>query len=156
MLLKKTSVILFLIESFKKYSILFKRLKQSTSKMNCPAFIKINAIRATQKLMVLEINDEHNHDITENDYRFYNKNRAIRHADSSTKNQLEDMIKSKANTRLVLKFLTEKTGRVEDLKAIHNYRMSLKLRGRNFSTKDQFSFFQSLIFKTYSILNSRA
>jgi len=42
------------------------------------------------------------------------------------------MIKSKANPRLILKFLTEKTGMVEDIRAIHNFKMSLKLKGMTF------------------------
>ncbi len=43
-----------------------------------------------------------------NDYIYCNKNRALNKADTETKNEMEDIIKSKANARLVLKFLTEK------------------------------------------------
>jgi hypothetical protein len=103
--------------------------------MNCPAHIRISAIRLTQKLVITEFNDQHNHEISRNDYIYYNKNRAVNKADTETKNELEDMIKSKANPRLVLKFLTEKTGRVENLRAINNFKISLKLRGNYFSIR---------------------
>jgi hypothetical protein len=53
----------------------------------------------------------------------------MKRADEATKTQVEEMIKAKANPRLILNFLTEKTESLEDVKAIHNFKRNLKLRG---------------------------
>ncbi len=100
-----------------------------TKKMGCKAHIKLSVIRKAQLLVISEMEEKHNHDCTEKDFAHYNQNRAMIKAESEIKSQVEEMIKAKANTRLILNFLTEKTERLEDVRAIHNFKRNLKLKG---------------------------
>ncbi len=52
-------------------------------------------------------------------------------ADPQTKAEITEMIKSKANIRLVLNYLTERIESLENIKAIQNLKRNLKLKGKN-------------------------
>jgi hypothetical protein len=106
-------------------------MKTQTSKSGCSALIKMIVIRSTQLLMIADLKTEHNHPLSKEDYAHYIPNRAMSIADPQTKAEITEMIKSKANIRLVLNYLTEKTGSLENIKAIQNLKRNLKLKGKN-------------------------
>jgi hypothetical protein len=100
-----------------------------TKKMGCKSHIKLSVIRNAQLLVINEMEAKHNHVVSKVEFAHYIQNRAMKRADEATKTQVEEMIKAKANPRLILNFLTEKTESLEDVKAIHNFKRNLKLRG---------------------------
>jgi hypothetical protein len=81
--------------------------------------------------MIADLKTEHNYPLSKEGYAHYIPNRAMSIADPQTKAEITEMIKSKANIRLVLNYLTEKTGSLENIKAIQNLKRNLKLKGKN-------------------------
>lgn len=98
-------------------------------KTDCSAHIKVTAIRGIQKLVIKEINTDHNHVISKEVFENYTQNRALRKADEQTIHVPKNLIDAKANPRLMLKFVQEKTECVEDIKAIYNFKINLRLQG---------------------------
>ncbi len=105
------------------------RTKTQTFKSGCEAHIKLKAVRKAQKLLIVEMNENHNHTVTKEDFVHYLPNRAMSIADLETKSQIEEMIKAKANARLIMNFLCEKTQCIEDVRAIHNFKRNIRLKG---------------------------
>jgi hypothetical protein len=71
---------------------IFQRFKTHTKKIDCDAYIKIATIRATQMLIISDLNELHNHETTREDFLYYHENRALRKSDPQLKSEIKDLI----------------------------------------------------------------
>jgi hypothetical protein len=97
-------------------------------KKGCGAKVKIKVDRDIESLVVCHMNLSHNHEISDDDFAYYHQNRALRRADENLKQQVLNMIETEANSRLILNFLEQKTGRIESYDAIKNLKQKFKLK----------------------------
>lgn len=110
---------------------IFQRFKTHTKKIDSDAYIKIATIRATQMLIISDLNELHNHETTREDFLYYHENRALRKSDPQLKSEIKDLILAQAKPRSILSIITERTGSIDDIKAINNFKRNLKLKGQN-------------------------
>lgn len=141
---KEVSFIYKLCTQFNYY--IFQRLKTHTKKIDCNAYIKVATIRATQMLIISDLNELHSHETTKEDFLYYHENRALRKSDPQLKSQVKDLILAQANPRSILSIITERTGSIEDIKAISNFKRNLKLKGKTFLEISYFIILKLAIF----------
>ena len=93
------------------------RPKQMTNKKNCPFKMKFAATKNGQALECVKIISEHNHESSQEEFKFDHTQREL---DSMSKSEIADILKLNPNRKLVKKHFEEKTGKTILLKDIHN------------------------------------
>ena len=99
------------------------RPQTSTFRQKCPFKIKIRASIDGQKLVVGDICDEHNHDVSKT---FYNHLPSQRKLHDDDKVKACELLSVKANKKMVQHHLAETTGKVVLLKDIHNINTGIR------------------------------
>ena len=92
------------------------RPNQTTGKIGCPFTIRLKATKDGQFLEVVSAVTEHNHQVSEIEYKFHPR---VRKVDRETE-EIAQHLKFNANRKLVQQPYKEKTGKKIILKDIHN------------------------------------
>ena len=99
------------------------RPNQTTGKIGCPFTIRSKATKDGQFLEVVSAVTEHNHQVSEIEYKFHPR---VRKVDRETEEEIAQHLKFNANRKLVQQSYKEKTGKKIILKDIHNIATSFK------------------------------
>lgn len=74
----------------------------------------------------------HSHEVNKEIYSRYPQNRALRKADSFTRQEVAEMIQTGSNIRKLCHFLEGRTKQLEDPRALINFKHKLRRRGKNY------------------------
>ena len=85
--------------------------------MECPFTINVGVTKGGDMLIVKEIHNQHNHDMSKSSYDHLPRQRKL---DTDTQKDVRNMLTLKANKKLVKYELTSSTGKVVTMKDIHN------------------------------------
>ena len=86
--------------------------------------LRFKATRDGQKLELSKFVSQHNHEITELEFKFHPQ---VRKVDESTKKEIEQHIRLHANRRLIQQTYKEKTGKNITMKDLHNIGTKMKV-----------------------------
>ncbi|XP_037282544.2 zinc finger SWIM domain-containing protein 3-like [Rhipicephalus microplus] len=101
----------------------------STFQAGCPAFVKCRASDDGNFLEVIEMNEDHNHELSKLLYSHLPQTRALR--EPGAKEEATQLLALHANKKLVKKRIEEKTGKLVLLKDLSNAASSLRPQTRN-------------------------
>ncbi|XP_065900143.1 uncharacterized protein [Dysidea avara] len=93
------------------------RPNQWTFQRECPFSLKLSCSRDGQVLAVRSVVNEHNHEISENTFRHYPKQRRM---EGQLLEETENMLSVKGNKKMVQQYIVEKAGKVVTLKDLQN------------------------------------
>ena len=94
-----------------------KRTNTFTSKTFCQFFIKVTATPCGMKLLVNEVNLQHNHEVCQ---EFYNMHPKQRRLDDTEKKVIQTMHKVKSNKKIIKQHVEGLSGKFLKMKDIHN------------------------------------
>ena len=107
------------------------RPDQKTRKMGCPFVLKFRATKDGQHLMLVDMKNEHNHQVNQEEFQLYPSQCRL---DSENREEVKDLCKMQANRKLIRQTLAEKTGKRIVMKDIHNIAVKSRIHGS--STKE--------------------
>ena len=85
--------------------------------MECPLTLIVGVTRDGQTLTIKDLQNQHNHEINKSCYEHLPRQRKL---DTDTKNEVKNMLKLKANKKMVQYELTQNLGKIVTMKDIHN------------------------------------
>ena len=112
------------------------RPNQSTNKKSCPFKVRFQASKDGQTLECVKIVTEHNHEISEEAFKYDYSQRKLESVDTA---DIAELLKLAPNRKLVKKHYEEKTGKCLVMKDIHNIASRSQNIGRT-SEKDVIDF----------------
>jgi hypothetical protein len=101
---------------------------QASFKQSCPCFIQLCTTPDGSQLMVSMMNNEHNHEINEKLFKYLPKQR---HLSSEERQDVENMLKVKANKKMLQNYVMQKMGKNVILKDLHNIQSNIKKKDKD-------------------------
>ena len=99
------------------------RPNQTTAKIGCPFTIRFKATKDGQHLEVVHCEMNHNHQVTEIEYKYHPK---VRKVDQETEKEIAEHLRFQGNRKLIQQSYSEKTGKKIILKDVHNIASRMK------------------------------
>ena len=124
------------------------RPNQKTNKIGCPFALKFRSTKDGQRLMLVNMKAEHNHQIDQEGFHLYSSQRRL---SNENREEVVEMYKLQANRKLICENLAEKTVKRIVMKDIHNIAVQAKVHAS--SCKETVDVLDNWITETYPLLN---
>lgn len=105
------------------FLVSYKNLNSRSIRSNCPAYVSFLASKCGQKLEVISVCNEHNHEVSEEHMKLMPQNRKL---DIHIKKEVLEMLQLNIDKKLVLEYIQLKSNKNFTLKDLFNLSGSIK------------------------------